>query len=96
MVLSVHGHIFSFGYDPLHIPIGLFDILISSPSSALTSRNCLFGELGVGGFTEMWEPTQVRGELSQKRVMTIVAGHSHNLCMTEDYEVRSALSFAPQ
>lgn len=60
---------------------------LTSLSSPYLTRNCLFGELGLGGFTEVWEPTQVRGELSQKRVITIAAGHSHNLCMTEDYQV---------
>jgi alpha-tubulin suppressor-like RCC1 family protein len=71
---------------------------LTSLSSSYLTRNCLFGELGLGGFTEVWEPTQVRGELSQKRVITIAAGHSHNLCMTEDYQVHiifPSLSLSP-
>jgi alpha-tubulin suppressor-like RCC1 family protein len=58
-------------------------------------RNCLFGELGLGGFEEVWTPKAVGGLLTGKKVTAISAGASHSLAITEDGKVHSHLS-APE
>jgi alpha-tubulin suppressor-like RCC1 family protein len=93
MALTWDGTLYTFGYGLAFIELGANAPLVLT---FIQRRNCLFGELGLGGFEEVWTPKAVGGLLTGKKVTTISAGASHSLAITEDGKVPRVPSFPEQ